>query len=133
VKKTFFLGALVDFIIGAIGLFIFEVVPDKVLAIFGSGDALYMEFSVRFARIFLIMLPLNGIQMLAANFFAAIGKPVKGSILSLMRTVILFVPLMLILPMFFSMTGILMAAPIADAISFAVVTVFIVKELKSMV
>lgn len=133
VKKTFFLGALVDFIIGAIGLFIFEVFPDKVLSIFGSGDALYMEFSVRFARIFLIMLPLNGIQMLAANFFAAIGKPVKGSILSLMRTVILFVPLMLILPMFFSMTGILMAAPIADAISFAVVTVFIVKELKNMV
>lgn len=53
-------------------------------------------------------------QLLSANFFSAIGKPMKGVFLSLTRQVIFLVPLILILPLFLGVTGIMYAAPVAD-------------------
>ncbi|MBQ7507250.1 MAG: MATE family efflux transporter [Lachnospiraceae bacterium] len=133
VKQTFRKAVLAVFVIGLIGLFIFQVFPKAVLSLFGGGEGLYMDFAVRFMRTFLLMIPLNGIQMLSSNFFSAIGKPVKGTLLSLTRTVFLFIPIVLILPLFLSMQGILITAPIADSIAFVIAMGFVGKEMKNMV
>ena len=45
---------------------------------------------------------------------ASLGKPLKGVFLSLTRQVIFLIPLILILPLFWGIDGILFAAPIAD-------------------
>jgi len=91
-----------------------------------------MEFAVKFMRTFLIMLPLNGVQMISSNFFSAIGKPIKGALLSLTRAVFFFIPTVLILPLFFQLQGIFYAAPISDFIAFMVVIIFIFKEFHTM-
>ena len=83
-------------------------------------------------RTFLVMLPLTGIQMISSNFFAAIGKPVKGAVLSLTRQVFFLIPLILILPVFMGITGIMMSSPIADLASFITVMIFIVYEMRAM-
>ena len=88
--------------------------PRQIISIFGTGDVLYFEFAVRFMRIFLFMVLVNGVQLISSNFFAAIGKPIKGVILSLTRQVFFLVPLLLILPLFMGIDGILFAGPIAD-------------------
>ena len=132
VRRTYRLAATVDFIFGLIGLFVFQVFPGKVLALFGTGDDLYMEFAILFMRTFLLMLPINGVQMLSANLFAAIGKPMRGTVLSLTRTVLFFIPLALILPLFLGLRGLLITAPIADATAFVVVMLFIVAEMGAM-
>ena len=80
-------------------------------------------------RIFLFMVILNGVQILSSNFFAAIGKPVKGLILSMTRQVIFLIPLLIILPLFFGLNGILFSAPIADIIAFITTTIVVTKEL----
>ena len=97
-----------------------------------NGDALYFEFAVKFMRIFLFMVLLNGVQLLSSNFFAAIGKPVKGMLLSLTRQVFFLIPLLFILPLFLGIDGIMYAGPVADAIAFLTSVFLISREMKKM-
>ena len=52
-------------------------------------------------------------------------------VLSLLRQVILLVPMMLILPRILGLNGVWFAQPIADLISFVVTAVLLIKEVKS--
>lgn len=130
-KATFKLSATVCFIVATVGFLFFQFCPQIVISIFGSGDEAYNLFAEKTMRIFLSMIMLNGIQMTIANYFSAIGKPVKGVILSLIRQIILIVPLMLILPRFFGLDGILYAAPITDLVSFVLAAVLIIIEFRN--
>ncbi len=118
--------------VSLIGFIAFQFFPKQVISLFGTGDQLYFEFAVKFMRIFLFMVLINGVQMISSNFFAAIGKSIKGVFLSLSRQVLFLIPLILILPIFFGIDGILFAAPIADALAFCVTVLLIKKELTHM-
>ncbi len=113
-----------------VGFLVFQLCPQYIVAIFGSGDALYQEFAEKTMRTFLFMIVLNGVQMLISNYFSAIGKPVKGVILSLARQIVLIVPLMLILPVYFGLDGVLVAAPITDFVAFILAIVMIMLEFR---
>ena len=132
VRKTYKLAIQCDLVISAIGFCLFQFFPRQILSLFGSGDALYYEFATRFMRIFLFMIIVNGIQIISSNFFAAIGKPVKGLLLSMTRQVIFLIPLILILPLFLGIEGIVSAGPVADFAAFLVTTTFIAREMKMM-
>ena len=132
VRKTYKLAIQCDLVISAIGFCLFQFFPRQILSLFGSGDALYYEFATRFMRIFLFMIIVNGIQIISSNFFAAIGKPVKGLLLSMTRQVIFLIPLILILPLFLGIEGIVFAGPVADFVAFLVTTTFIAREMKMM-
>ena len=83
-------------------------------------------------RTFLFMVIVNGVQLISSNFFSAIGKPLKGLLLSMTRQVFFLIPLVLILPLFFGIDGILFAGPIADGIAFLVSVVLVSLEMKKM-
>ena len=110
----------------------FHFFPRQIISLFGSGDETYMTFAAHFMRIFLFMILVNGVQMISSNFFAAIGKPIKGMILSLTRQVLFLIPLLLILPIFFGLDGILFSGPVADFSAFLVTSFLIIREMKSM-
>lgn len=132
VKKTYRLAISANLVISAAGFILFQFFPYYIIALFGTGEPTYFEFSIRFMRIFLFMVIINGVQLLSSNFFAAIGKPVKGLILSMTRQVLFLIPLVLILPLFFGLDGILFAGPAADSIAFVVTVILIMKEMKKM-
>ena len=116
--------------VGSVGFVLFEFFPTQIISIFGTGDALYFEFAVKFMRIFLMMIFINGVQMISSNFFAAIGKPVKGMVLSLTRQVLFLIPLLLILPLRWGMDGILFSGPVADFAAFVTTVLLIRHEMK---
>lgn len=130
VISVYKLAILCNLVVSFIGFIAFQFFPNQIISIFGSGDALYYEFAVKFMRTFLFMVVLNGVQLISSNFFAAIGKPIKGLILSMTRQVIFLIPLIIILPLFFGLNGILFAAPVADFIAFITTTAVVSKELK---
>lgn len=132
VEKTYKLAIVCNLVVSAIGFVLFQFFPKNIISIFGTGDAQYFEFAVKFMRIFLFMVIFNGVQLISSNFFAAIGKPVKGLVLSMTRQVIFLIPLILILPLFMGLDGILYAGPCADFIAFAVTLIMISIELKAM-
>lgn len=132
VKKMYLLAAKWIFAVSFAGFLAFQLTPKPILSLFGSGDKLYFEFAEFFMRVFLLMMPVNGIQLLSANFFAMIGKPTKGMILSMTRQVLFFIPLVLLLPHIFGLMGVLYAAPVADFSSFCVTMLFMRREWRLM-
>lgn len=132
VKQAFLLAVKWNFVVSIIGFCLFQFFPRQIISIFGSGEELYFEFAILFMRIFLFMVIVNGVQLLSSNFFTAIGKALKGLLLSLTRQVFFLIPLILILPLHFGIFGVLLAGPIADFIAFVVSVVFVYKEFKTL-
>lgn len=103
--------------VGLIATAIFQFFPQAVIALFGSGDALYNEFSALCIRIFLCGISLTCIQKASSIFLQSLGKSVQSTLLSLARDVIFFVPAILICARLGGVVGMLWAAGIADLLS----------------
>ena len=125
VRKIYLLAVACDIAAATAGFLILQLFPRQIISLFGTGDELYFEFAVRFLRTYLLMLPLNGVQMISSNFFSATGKPAVGAFLSLSRQVLLTIPGILILSAVWGLDGILFAAPIADFTAFALSAAFV--------
>lgn len=128
---TYRLAVTCSLVISIAGWLLFQLCPQQIISLFGTGSPEYFEFAVRFMRTYLFMVPVNGVQILSSNFFTAIGKAPRGVFLSLTRQVLFLIPLILILPLFLGLDGILYAAPIADAVAFAVTVVFMLAFYRS--
>lgn len=101
------------------GLFIFVIYqffPLFLISCFGNGNSYYFEFGKLFFRIYLMLFFLNGYFTSVMGFFSALGKPKKSILLSSTRQLIILPALIFILPYFWGLMGILIAAPVADFI-----------------
>lgn len=132
VKQAYLLAIKWNFAVSIAGFLLFQFFPGRIISLFGEGDDLYYEFAILFMRTFLFMVLVNGVQLLSSNFFTAIGKALKGLLLSLTRQVFFLIPLILLLPLHFGIFGVLLAGPIADFIAFVVSVLFIWKEFKKL-
>lgn len=132
VRQAYLLAIKWNFVVSAVGFVLFQFLPGPIISIFGSGDELYFEFSILFMRTFLFMVLVNGVQLLSSNFFTAIGKALKGLLLSLTRQVFFLIPLILILPLKFGIFGVLLAGPIADFVAFVVSVLLVRREFKNL-
>lgn len=120
VRETFRKCLAATVIVGIVATIIFEVCPEAIIAIFGSNSEnpeLYMQFATLTFRIFLALITFTCTIKVISIFFQAVGEPPKAAIVSLFRDIIIFCPLVLILPRLMNnINGILWAAPIADII-----------------
>ena len=132
VKKAFWWAFLSSGVISVFAFLGFQIFPREILSLFGQGSELYFEFGIKFCRIYMFFIWINYIQPLASTFFTAIGKPIKGAILSLSKNIICFVPFLLILPRFFGIDGIVYAGPCADVVAVALNIILLVVEFKKM-
>lgn len=132
VKKTLKLVLASSLVISIIAFTLFQTIPDKLILIFGSGDANYMEFACLAFRIYLLLCIFNGIQIPSGIFFQAIGKSTISAILSLSRQIVILIPVMLILSHFYGVTGVLAAGPVADGLAFLLATTFLAIEVKNL-
>ena len=135
VRKTYRMALTCNIIISCLAFVVFQLFPEQLLSIFGSGSEAYVQFGIKFFRIFLFMTFLNGIQPITSTFCTVIGEPNKGTFLSLTRQVICFIPLMLVLPFAFAgiggqamgIEGVMYVAPISDFLA-AVLSLIVVKK-----
>lgn len=120
VKETFKLVLKYTLIVGIIATLIFEIYPQSIIKIFGSESKLYMEFAILTFRIFLSLITFTCTVKMISIFFQAVGDPLKSAASSLVRDIVCFVPLVIILPQFKGVVGVLYAAPVADLIGIIV-------------
>lgn len=130
VKRAYLTAISVGCILAALAFGMFQIFPRRIIALFGEGSEAYYNFAVSYFRIFLFFTFLNFAQPISSNFFTAIGKPVKGVFLSLTRQIIFLLPLLIILPLFMKINGILFAGPIADATAALVTIIMVSAELR---
>jgi len=120
VKDTYKIIARLTILVGLVATLVFELCPQVVIGIFGSESPLYNEFAEMTFRIFLSLVTLTCFVKMTSIFFQAVGQPVRAAIISLVRDIACFTPLVLILPHFMGINGVLWAAPIADIIGLVV-------------
>ena len=132
VKKTYVLAAFLASGVTLIGWGLCMLFPTQILWFFGTEHSVFNDFAVHAMRVFTAGIFCAGFQVTASSYFQATGQPKKAVILSLSRTVLALIPLILILPLFFGLEGILYAGPCADFISVTIAAVLIYKELKHL-
>ncbi len=132
VKETFLRILALTVLIGLVSTAIFEICPQLVIGIFGSGSALYDEFAQMTFRIFLSLVTFTCIIKMSSIFLQAIGQPVKAVAVSLVRDIVCFVPLVIFLPQAFGIRGALYAAPAADFIGMIVTAIVLVSFFRSL-
>lgn len=115
-----------------IGWAVCQLAPHVVLSLFGKENQTFTDFAVRCLRIYLGGIFCAGFQIVSTNYFQATGQPLKASLLSMLRQLILLIPLLLILPLFFGLNGLLYAGPCADISSAVIVALFILPEMRKL-
>jgi Na+-driven multidrug efflux pump len=123
VKNTFKDVYIASTVMLCVAFAIFQIFPMNIVSIFGSSDPMYNDFAVKCLKIFLMGLPIAGLQMITGTFFQAMGYPIQSSLVSLSRQIIFMIPLLFLLTWMFGINGCLYLGPIADllAIIFTVV------------
>ena len=95
------------------GFLVGELIPELAVSAFTTDQTL-IDLSARGLRITVMFFPIIGFQMVTSNFFQSIGMAKKAIILSLSRQVLILIPCLLILPLFWGADGIWFSMPISD-------------------
>ena len=132
VKKTLRLAVTAASLVSTTVFLVYQLFPRTLMYAFGESDPLYLDFSVRYLRIFMLMTFLSGIQPVVATFFPSIGNAKRGTWISMSRQILFIVPLLLILPLFLDLNGALYAGPIADLCAACVSAAFVFIEMKKI-
>ncbi len=129
-EKTLKLATIAATLGLTIGWVVVQFFPEPIVSMF-NRDANLVAISVDGIRKYLSMMPLIGMSMIGANYIQSIGNAKKAMFLSLLRQVLLLVPMMLILPKFLGLNGVWFAQPVADVISCIVTFLVVRKEVLS--
>ena len=118
VKKTFNLVILISTAVMLVAFVLFQFFPMSIVSIFGTADEMYNQFAVKTLRIFLMLVPVAGFQLVAGIFFQAVGRPVQASFISLSKQIIYSIPALLILCPIIGVEGVLWSGPASDVLAF---------------
>ena len=128
-KKVLSIGMVVAIAFLSIGLLAIIFFPKQLIGIF-TKDARLMELALNGISIYSLTLPAIGICILGTVYFQSIGSAKKSIVLSLLRQVIVFIPLILVVPKYFGLNGVWIAQPLADIVSMIIIGLFLIKEFK---
>ncbi len=131
VKQVLYKAIMVTSIMGVLFFAILQLFPKGLLSLFTSSNEL-LRIAVPALRIVMLAIPFIGIQTIGATFFQSIGKTVPALLLGLSRQFIILIPLVLLLPQFFSLNGVWMAFPIADTVSTIITVIWLFHEVASL-
>lgn len=130
VRQTYRIVLISTLVVGMTATLIFQLRPEIVINLFGAGDELYMEFATKTFRIYLSLVTVTGLIKMTTVFFQSIGRSAYAMATSLIRDIVCFTPFAIILSAVMEkqeigagINGILIAAPIADAVALAVILV----------
>ena len=139
VKKTYKIVLIFTLIIGIVSTLIFQLCPQVIINIFGSGNELYQEFARKTFKIYLSLMTVTCLVKMTAVFFQSIGKSLYAVIASLIRDIVCFIPLSILFSLILEskntgsgINGILYAAPISDFISIFVILTLTVSFFKKV-
>ena len=130
-KKTFIYATIAATVICTIGGILIQLFPQVAISIF-NNEAELTELAVKGLRIYLLMMPIVGINIVATSYYQSVGKAKMSMFVSLLRQVILLIPFTLILPTFMGLDGVWAAGACADLLSVVITIILIAKEFKSL-
>lgn len=130
IKKLFNISAK---IVAAFSLSMFiiaEVLNRPLSMIFASQDPILLELMVYGFRIIAISVLFSGITIFSSGFFTALNNGKISAVISMLRTFVLEVGALLLLPVFMGIDGVWWALPIAEILAALVAVYMLMKYRK---
>lgn len=122
-------GAATGFCI--LGFLIIQVFDEQIVRLF-NGNLELVRLGSAGLKLYLLMLPIIGVQLIGANYYQAVGKAGYAIVFNLLRQIILLIPMVYILPGFLGLTGIWLAGPVSDLGASLVTAWFMVREMQGL-
>lgn len=127
VRKAFGFSMKLGIIVITILGFFMYLYAEVLVTWFIGSDMTAVEIGTRALKYQCLVLPLIFAAILCNMTYQAMGKTVRASLMASYRQGIFFVPMILILPYSFGITGGILAQPLADVLSFVGCLPFLVK------
>ena len=116
-----------------VGFIIVQGFHQQIIRLFvPEGSAALYAFAPRAMLIALLILPLNGFQIVSANMFTVTGRPKVSILLNMLRQCIILIPCLVIFGRVWGLWGVVAAGPVADGFSFVFTGTMILFELKKL-
>jgi putative MATE family efflux protein len=123
VKKSLMITTL----FGLAGFILLSAFPGTFFSMF-STDADLINSGASALRIMVLASPLIGLNVIATTFFQSLGRARPSFFLSMCRQILFLIPLVMLLPHYFDLSGVWMAFPISDFMAATISTFLIWKE-----
>lgn len=131
INSIFNYGAITAIALGSICYFIGISFSEEIVNLFNSeGDKILLSMAIEGIKIYFIAFIIMGLNIVTTSFFASINKAKESFIISIMRGLIVVVPLIILLPKLFDMTGVWLTIPLAEAITLLMSFVFYIRYRK---
>lgn len=105
--------------------------PGLLLNIF-STDLDLLNMAIPAMRILILMFPLVGFQVVASGFYQSLWKAWKALLFSLLRQIVILIPILYILPKMFELNGVRYSFPISDFLAAIVIFIVFRRDLKKI-
>ena len=131
IRKTIKLGMASAVAYMLLGFAVFELIPDKLLAIFSAGDSLLAIGIVAF-RIIAISFIFAGVDIIGGTVFQAIGNPIHSLLMSVMRQLVIILPTAYLLSLLGTVDAVWWSYPLAEIVAFVMCIIFMRKTLNKI-
>ena len=108
------------------------VFAPQVIALFRKDDMQVIEVGTAALRMQCIAFPLTGWIVMSNMMLQSIGKALKASVLAAARQGLFFIPLILVLPQLFGLSGVEMCQTVSDICSFVLAVPLCLSVLNEM-
>lgn len=129
VRESVKLAILITTGMSIAGFLVLYLFPEQLFGIFSKDLQLITEGKSA-VRIMVLATPLVGFQVVGGALYQALGKAKPSLFLSMCRQVLFLIPLVLVLPIYFDLSGVWAAFPLADALAFAVTLIMVIREFR---
>lgn len=130
-KEAFKYATIAACVICIIGFISIQCFPTQIISLFNNDPEL-TTLAIKGIRIYLLMMPVVGINIVATSYYQSIGKTKISMFVSLLRQVILLIPFTIILPKFIGLDGVWAAGACADSLSVIITLILLKKEFKQL-
>ena len=128
VNEAIYLGLKISTGISLFSFLLVILFPGLLMRIFTDDPAL-INMGISALRILYAATITIGVQMVTGGVYQALGKAWEAFIMSMARQILFLIPMFFILPPFLGLTGIWLAFPVADILSFGL-ALFLIRRHK---
>ena len=128
-RKTLKISLIAATFVFVMGFLLTQFAPEMLVGVFNKDPEL-MGLTINGLRKYTLAMPVIGISIVGTYYIQSTGKAKMSMLLSLLRQVIILIPLIAILPRFFGVNGAWFAQPIADIIAAVATGVVLFNEVR---
>ena len=129
-QRTLYLATGAAVAVASVVFLLLEIFPSAFMSLFIAPDSTTMPVAVKGLRIYVMTLPIVGINLMGSAFFQSVAKARVAIFLGMSRQFVFLIPAVLLLSGLFGLTGTWLATPVADALSVVFTVYFLMRHFR---